>query len=180
VQRHPPYQVSGVEANGARRAIADIRVGKRHRRDLGDVNELAASIAAVGLMHPIVIEPNGTLIAGQRRLEACKLLGWTEIPVTVVALDNIVRGEFAENTARKDFTLSEAVAIKHALEPIERAEAKKRQGERTDKHLGKLPTSSKGRAGDKAAKATGMARRTLEKPRPSSPPPRLSRRSSAS
>jgi len=146
-----------------KRAIADIRVGKRHRRDLGDVNELAAKIAAVGLMHPIVIEPDGKLIAGQRRLEACKLLGWTKIPVTVVALDNIVRGEFAENTARKDFTLSEAVAIKHALEPIERAAAKKRQGERIDKHPGKLPTSAKGRAGDKAAKATGHARRTLEK-----------------
>ena len=64
---------------------------------------------------------------------------------------------------RKDFTLSEAVAIKRALEPIERAAAKERQGTRTDKHPGKLPTSSKGRAADKAAKATGMARRTLEK-----------------
>jgi ParB-like chromosome segregation protein Spo0J len=114
-------------------------------------------------MHPVVVTPDGTLIAGERRLAAFKLLGKTHIPVTIVALDDIVRGEFAENTARKNFTLSEAVAIKHALEPIERAEAKKRQGERTDKHLGKLPTSSKGRAGDEAAKETGMSRRTLEK-----------------
>ena len=74
-----------------------------------------------------------------------------------------MRGEFAENAHRKDFTLSEAVAIKRALEPIERAAAKERQGTRTDKHLGKLPTSSTGRAADKVAKATGMARRTLEK-----------------
>jgi hypothetical protein len=49
------------------------------------------------------------------------------------------------------------------LEPLEKAAAKERQGTRTDKHPGKLPTSSTGRAADKAAKATGMARRTLEK-----------------
>jgi N6-adenosine-specific RNA methylase IME4 len=55
------------------------------------------------------------------------------------------------------------VAIKRALEPIERTAAKERQGARTDKHPGKLPTSSKGRAADKVAKATGLARRTLEK-----------------
>ncbi len=75
----------------------------------------------------------------------------------------MVRGEFAENVHRKDFTLSEAVAIKRKLEPLEQAAAKQRQGQRTDKHPGKLPTSSTGRAGDKAAKATGRSRRTLEK-----------------
>src|SRR5437870_1125742 len=73
------------------------------------------------------------------------------------------KDEVAENTVRKDFALSEAVAIKRELEPLEKAAAKERQGARTDKHPGKLPTSSKGRAADKAAKATGMARRTLEK-----------------
>jgi N6-adenosine-specific RNA methylase IME4 len=114
-------------------------------------------------LQPIVITPDGRLIAGDRRLRAAEQLGWTEVPVTVVDLDAIVRGEFAENAVRKDFTLSESVAIKRALEPIERAAAKERQGTRTDKHPGKLPTSSIGRAADKAAKATGMARRTLEK-----------------
>jgi N6-adenosine-specific RNA methylase IME4 len=143
--------------------IAEICIGERHRRDLGDVDQLAASIAAVGLLHPVVTDAHGNLIAGQRRLEAYKVLGRTHIPVTVVALDDIVHGEFAENTARKDFTLSEAVAIKRALEPVERKAAKDRQGTRTDLHPGNLPTSAKGRAADKAAKATGMARRTLEK-----------------
>jgi hypothetical protein len=103
------------------------------------------------------------LIWGERRLRAAKLLGWADIPVKIVNINSIARAEFAENTVRKDFTLSEAVAIKRALEPLEKAAAKARQGTRTDKHPGKLPTSSKGRAADKAAKATGMARRTLEK-----------------
>jgi ParB family chromosome partitioning protein len=143
--------------------IKIIEIGERHRRDLGDIAALAESIRNVGLLHPPVITPGGKLIAGERRLEACKLLGWKEIPVTVIDLESVVRGEFAENTHRKNFTLSEAVDIKRALEPLEKAAAKERQGTRTDKHPGKLPTSSKGRAADKAARAAGMARRTLEK-----------------
>jgi ParB family chromosome partitioning protein len=63
--------------------IGRIRVGERHRKDLGDIAPLAASIAEVGLLHPIVIRPDGTLIAGERRLRAAELLGWTEIPVTI-------------------------------------------------------------------------------------------------
>jgi N6-adenosine-specific RNA methylase IME4 len=144
-------------------SVAAIRIGERHRRDMGDVAGLAASMAELGLLQPIVVRPDGTLIAGERRLRAAQELGWTQIPVTVVDLAAVVRGEFAENAVRKDFTLSEAVAIKRALEPLERAAAKEQQGTCTDKHPGKLPTSSKGRAADKAAKATGMARRTLEK-----------------
>jgi N6-adenosine-specific RNA methylase IME4 len=145
--------------------IDDIIVGERHRRDMGDIAGLAASINDVGLLQPIAVTFDGYLIAGERRLHAVELLGWKTIPCTPlpINLDQIVRGEYVENTARKDFTLSEAVAIKRALEPLEKAAAKERQGTRTDKHLGKLPTSSMGHAADKAAKATGMARRTLEK-----------------
>jgi N6-adenosine-specific RNA methylase IME4 len=143
--------------------LDQIRVGKRHRKDMGDVEGLAASIAELGLLQAIGVRPDGVLIWGERRLRAAQLLGWETIPVKIIDLAEVVRGEFAENTHRKDFTLSEAVAIKRALEPIERAAAKERQGTRTDKHPGKLPTSSTGRAADKAAKATGMARRTLEK-----------------
>jgi Protein of unknown function (DUF3631) len=46
-----------------------------------------------------------------------------KLPVTVVNLEAVARGEYAENAHRKDFTLSEAVAIKRALEPAERAAA---------------------------------------------------------
>ena len=152
--RHPALPIGGIV------------VGERHRRDMGDIAALAASMRELGLLQPVVVRPDGVLIAGQRRLHAAKLLGWTEIPVTVVDLAAVARGEFAENAIRKDFTLSEAVAIKRALEPLERAAAKERQregGRRGGKGSGKLPEASKGNAADKAAKATGMARRTLEK-----------------
>ena len=119
--------------------------------------------AELGLLQPIVVRPDGVLIAGERRLHAAKLLGWTEIPVTVVDLDAVVRGEFAENAIRKDFTLSEAVAIKRALEPIEREAAKEDSaGRPRATKVWANCQKFKGHAADKAAKATGMARRTLE------------------
>jgi N6-adenosine-specific RNA methylase IME4/ParB-like chromosome segregation protein Spo0J len=138
------------------RPISDIRIGKRHRRDMGDVASLAASIAHIGLMHPVVIRTDGRLIAGERRILAAKQLGWKTIPATVVDLEKVALGEFAENAVRKDFTLSEAVAIKRALEPIERAEAKERM--LAGKPSGKFP---KGRALDKVAKVVGRDRTTI-------------------
>ena len=89
-------QRGGVEAAPAGVPIGDILIGKRHRSDMGDIESLAESIDAVGLLHPIVVTPDNKLIAGKRRLEACRHLGWTEVPATVVPLDDIVRGELAE------------------------------------------------------------------------------------
>jgi ParB family transcriptional regulator, chromosome partitioning protein len=62
--------------------IADIKIGPRFRKDLGDIDTLARSIAEIGLLHPVVINQNNELIAGARRLQACKSLGWNEIAVT--------------------------------------------------------------------------------------------------
>jgi N6-adenosine-specific RNA methylase IME4 len=142
----------------ALRPIGGITVGQRFRRDLGDIAGLAKSIAEIGLLHPIVVTPDGRLIAGDRRLRAAKLLGWTEIPVRIVDLDAVVRGEFAENAERKDFSLSESVAIKRALEPLEKTRAKERM--LAGKPSGKFP---KGRALDNVARVVGKDRRTIEK-----------------
>jgi ParB/RepB/Spo0J family partition protein len=99
-------------------ALDDIIISIRHRRDIGDITSLARSIADVGLLQPIAIRPDGVLIAGERRLAACKALGWSDIPVNVVPLAEIARGELAENTERKDFLPSEIVAIKRSLESL--------------------------------------------------------------
>lgn len=142
----------------ALRPIDQIIVGERFRHEFGDIAGLARSVAEIGLLHPVVITPEDCLIAGQRRLHAAKLLGWTEIAVTMVNLHGIVRGEYAENSIRKDFTLSEAVAIKRALEPLERAAARQRAC------AGKpMENFSRGRALDKIAKVTGVHRTTLAK-----------------
>jgi ParB/RepB/Spo0J family partition protein len=146
----------------AKARIADIKIGKRHRKDMGDIASLAATIGELGLLHPVPVRPDGTLIAGERRLAACKLLGWTQVPVNVVPIDDIVRGEFAENAHRKDFLPSEIDAIRRELEPIERAAAKEhqRKGGRGKKGA---KISQPFRTTDKIGAFAGISGRTVEK-----------------
>ena len=109
------------------RAINDIVIGERSRRDMGDIVGLAANIAEIGLLQPIALRSDGVLIAGERRLRAAVSLGWTTIPVHVVDLEEVIRGEFAENVHRKDFSPSELVAIGQEVERIERERARWRK-----------------------------------------------------
>jgi len=88
-------------------SIDEVIIGDRFRRDLGDLISLKESIKAVGLLHPIVVSPEKQLIAGHRRLEACKELGWNTVPVRIVDLVDITRAEHDENVVRKDFLPSE-------------------------------------------------------------------------
>jgi len=142
--------------------IADIKIGDRHRKDMGDIKGLANSIGVVGLLHPVVVDNDGTLIAGLRRLRAFELLGRTEIPATVVDLEEIILGESDENVCRKNFTPSEYVAISRAIEPLEREEAEKRR-ERRPISSGNLPGQIRSDSRDKIAKALGVSGRTFEK-----------------
>jgi ParB-like nuclease domain len=96
--------------------IDSIKIGKRFRQENGDIPALARSIEAVGLLHAVVVTPSNELVCGERRIEAARLLGWQEIPVRVVNIEAIVFGEQAENELRKDFTVSERVAIGRAVE----------------------------------------------------------------
>lgn len=125
------------------------------------------SIAEVGLLHPVVVTPEGRLIAGQRRLAACRQLGWTEIPVTVVDLLQAARGEAHENFIRKDLLPSEIVALKRAIEPLERREARERQGQRADLcHPATVAECQRAYGGDtrdNIARYLGVGRTTIER-----------------
>ena len=116
-------------------------------------------MSEIGLLHPIVINKQNKLIAGYRRIESAKLLGWESISATVIDLDKIVLGERAENAVRKDFTPSEAVAIAKAVEPLERQAAEERQKSGTPS----VNLTEGGNALDKTASAVGMSRNTLKK-----------------
>ncbi len=100
--------------------IAEIIIGRRHRKDLGDMEELKRSISELGLLQPIVVR-KGTreLVAGYRRLKALEELGigalMEGIHISLIDIDSLVRGEHDENVCRKDFTLSEKVAIFEAV-----------------------------------------------------------------
>lgn len=109
-----------------------IHIGERHRKDLGEIEALAESIATEGLLQPIGITEENVLVFGERRLRAFQdVLRREMIPARVVHVRSITAGEYAENEIRKDFTASERVAIGKALE----AELGDRQGQRTDIEL---------------------------------------------
>jgi ParB family chromosome partitioning protein len=142
-----------------------IRVGERHRRDVGDIDALAASIADVGLLHPIVIDAKKNLIAGYRRLQA---LRWAMVDVTVAenAKDAAaaLRAERDENTCRLDFAPSEAVALGLALEAIEKPAAETRVKAGKADPGRNLPQGQRApRVRDVVAPAVGMSPRTYEK-----------------
>jgi ParB-like chromosome segregation protein Spo0J len=146
-----------------------IKVGTRYRKDMGSIDKLASSIRDVGLIQPIVVDGSGNLIAGERRLAACRLLGMADVPVAVVGgLDDaaqVLRAERDENTCRKDMTPSELIALGKALEELERPKARERQGERTDltscsrEHEVAQPTRTRNIVGD----AVGMSGATYQR-----------------
>ena len=126
----------------ATRDITAIQVGTRHRKQLGDLSPLAASMTTLGLLHPVVITPDDRLVAGARRLAAAQQLGWTEIPVRVVDLSSLLQAEHDENVLREPFLPTEAVAIGRALEEeIAAANAVKQQEGRKTGGRGKKKTN---------------------------------------
>jgi ParB/RepB/Spo0J family partition protein len=97
---------------------------ERQRRTLNGIDELAESIARLGLIHPIVVTPDGVLIAGERRLTAIRQLGWTSIPVQYTSdlsdyeLQSI---ELEENIKRINLSWQEeveAIARFHKLKTV--------------------------------------------------------------
>lgn len=111
--------------------IDAVRVVGRHRKDIGDVTALAESIRINGLIHPITVTEDSTLIAGERRLEAYRLLGRSAIPARIVsdltgAVERL-RIERDENTERKPMTPEELVSLGLALEALERPKALERR-----------------------------------------------------
>ena len=147
--------------------INSIRVENRFRKALGELAPLMDSIQALGLLHPILLNEDLLLIAGERRLESCKSLGWTEIPARIVRLDEI-RAQHDENVMRQDFLPSEAVAIKRALEEEERAKARQRMsegGKFSKKGIrgGDSPHLMPGKTRDILAAHAGMSSFTLQR-----------------
>jgi len=81
------------------------------RRRVGEVRELAASIASVGIVEPLLVAPAGedgrfVVVAGHRRLVAARRAGLAEVPCTVRELSEAERVEImlVENLQRSDLT----------------------------------------------------------------------------
>ncbi len=94
----------------------EIKIGNRHRQDMGDLEALARSIEEVGLLQPIGITPDYELVFGERRLRAFRdVLSLETIPARIVDVSSIALGQIEENTMRKAFTPSELVGVVQTL-----------------------------------------------------------------
>jgi N6-adenosine-specific RNA methylase IME4/ParB-like chromosome segregation protein Spo0J len=148
-------------------ALDKITINGRHRREMGDIASLAASIERLGLLHPVVVTSDHRLIAGERRIAAARKLGWKDIAVTVAdSIDDalsLLTAERDENTCRKDFAPSEFVAVGEALEDIERPKAKERQGRPGKERSAKFAEHEKSETRQKVASALGISHTTYEK-----------------
>ena len=88
---------------------------------MGDLEALKSSLRAYGLLNPITLNRKYELIAGERRLQAAKQLGWTSI--NAVILDNLdeieeLEMELEENNQRKEFTQEELLEGYKRLEKL--------------------------------------------------------------
>ena len=102
------------------------RFQPRRHFDEDRLRELADSIAAQGVVQPVVVRPAGEntyeLIAGERRWRAAQLAGLTEIPVVVRDVDDqaAMAMGLIENIQRDDLNpLEEAQALHRLLEEFE-------------------------------------------------------------
>ncbi len=81
--------------------------------DAVKIEELAQSVRTYGLLQPILVrrDKNGQfqLIAGERRLKACKSLEWTHIPAVIKDLSDSAMATIAliENLQREDLNFIE-------------------------------------------------------------------------
>ena len=93
--------------------VEDIKVKERIRKDMGDIAALAESMKRFGQLSPIIVTTNNVLIAGERRLEAARSLGWTNINVVIADISDeisMLEYELEENNQRRGFTQEEADA----------------------------------------------------------------------
>ena len=97
----------------------------REVMDEDSIRELAASIKEHGILQPPVVRPaedGYELVAGERRLRACMLLGLETIPVTIRKIDDDRMLEIAlvENLQREDLNpIEKARAYRRYLDEIE-------------------------------------------------------------
>jgi protein gp37/ParB-like chromosome segregation protein Spo0J len=148
------------------RKISDLRRHPMNAEIYGDVPdaEFVESIREKGVLTPIIVTSENRVISGHRRVAACKQLGISEVPVDVRTYES----ESAAITAlihsnrQRAKTNEQRAREAAALEGIEREEAKRRQGTRTDIPE-TVPEGSTGDSRDKIGAKVGWSGPTAEK-----------------
>lgn len=143
--------------------ISDIKIGNRLRKKPTDIESLAASIVRSGLLHPISVTPDNTLIGGYRRLKAFEYLGRTEIPCIVAdPTINRTQAEYDENVERTDFALEDIAEVYKLVESSSIGHRPKKEEEEENK-VGKLPTFPKGPSDVVTGNIVGHSEKTVNR-----------------
>lgn len=148
--------------------IDEIIVKDRIRKDTGGMMELINDIKANGLINPVTINTDHVLLAGYRRLTACKALGMEDIPVHMVSTESEeqdLKIEISENENRKEFTMTERLDYARRLQRIEsiKAEQRKQSGQFGTDVQNSAPPEDQGKTRDKVAEQVNMSHDTLRK-----------------
>ena len=156
-------KISNIKINPGRREVTHAAI-----------EELSKSIAAVGLLNPITVDQNNTLVAGLHRLEAVKLLGWTEVECSIIGMNGLQAelAEIDENIVRTRLSRREMCEqflrrkeIYEMLHPETKAGAAQAAG--MNRAIGNnvsasLAPTSKSFVEDTSEK-TGMSKRTISR-----------------
>ncbi len=141
-----------------------------------EMKTLMASMKEVNQLQEVVLNSRHELIAGRRRLEAARRLGWTHIRASIMdCLDDAIKALKAERDencpgCRVALSRKELLELGRKLEALENPEAAARKAATQAKKNagkvgeGKFPSpETRGKVKDKVGEVLGMSGRTLQK-----------------
>lgn len=150
--------------------LANIKTDENYRGSSAELQKLAESIKRLGLLQPVVLNSEHKLIAGRRRIAACRELGMTHVSALVCATCDDVRKALAaerdENTCRLELTPTQKKEIADRIREAEKPEAENREksGKNSDSRpCGNFPQGRAKTVDELAAEAAGTSDKTLRK-----------------
>lgn len=157
--------------------IVDLKPHPKNREVYGDEDlpqDFVESVRAKGILVPLVIKGDGTIISGHRRWRAARAVGMETVPVEIVSYADELdeREAIIAFNRQREKTFSQKMAEAEELRAIEAERAKRRQREAGIANLptvsgGNVSTTHEGKKGktrDKVAQVVGLGSgRTYEK-----------------
>lgn len=134
-----------------------------------DAEELRASVAAHGILAPLTIDQDGTILSGHRRWQAARAVGLDRVPVIVRAVADPLEAEHVliESNRQREKTYSERMREADHLTRIGGAQnqARLRAGKADPRPSSDEGNASHQRTDSQVAEALGLKRDTYRKVR---------------
>jgi hypothetical protein len=101
-----------------------------------ELARLRSSIERIGLVYPVAVTKDGRVVDGHRRLECCRQLGWEEIPVLIVAVDDLNVAYAEVNSTAKVHTGAQVLAV-YLKQPSAVSPGMRKRIERVEERFGR-------------------------------------------